>query len=897
MSASLLVTKFYFPAVRSGLVPRKRLVERLNLGLQGPLTLIAAPAGYGKTTLMAEWRSYQGDKIPVAWLSLDSSDNQFHTFLTYLTAALDSLEQDLTANTRLLLQSEQPLPSTSLLTELINDLDHYEIDFVLALDDCHVITNPEVSNALDFLVSNTPHHMHLVLLSRSDPELPLARLRALSQMVEIRAEHLRFTIEEAAYYLTQVMGLDLTRDQVAALETRSEGWIVGLHMAALSMQGRSKENIGDFVEEFTGSHRYIMDYLVSDVLTNQPEAIQDFLLKTSILERFNARLCQAITGQTNSQEILQALEGANLFLIPLDDERGWYRYHHLFADVLRNRLKVEMPGQAKNLHRQAAKSLEQNGLFFEAIEHALNIPDYDFVRDLCRRSYKYIMRTENRAAVIQVFTRLPRTYFQIEPWMSVLYAWIVWGEGKMEPAEEMLEYAHKAYQRLLSEGRLPAGDLEYEGLPAEILAFKALIHSQKNDPDRVIQLADQALACVPERAPVISAVALLAKQVAYRQKGEMDKAIAACLEALPLSRAADDIGTRVSVLHSLGVGLMIQGKLSQLIQAYQEGLQFAQSQNEIDHPRYDLIFFKLADVAYIHNELDQAEKWLNEGFKRSDGNTNLWPRFYGKVLQIQLMLAKGDHNSAQNLLTEMERSLDKVKGAYFEAELVANVMLIRMITGNLAGVRTWAQSCQNLIQEPLNYIQLEPALQLAYTWEALDELEHALHLAAQLEAISSESCCQHLQIYALVPQIKAWAKKGNQVKAQECLARALSLAQQEGYIRVFLDHGEILRQQLEIASNAPQTTAMEAYIRRLLRAFEPQIQPLSPTRQPLISPLSERELEVLALIAAGHSNKGIASELVIAIGTVKRHTVNIFNKLDVKNRTEAVAKARDLGLL
>jgi LuxR family maltose regulon positive regulatory protein len=277
-------------------VNRPRLVERLETGLRGPLTLIAAPAGYGKTTLMAEWRASGGDGMPAAWISLDAGDNDLITFLRYITAALDTLEDRLTASTSLLLQSEQPLPATSLLTALVNDVDRYPTEFVLALDDCHVITDAEIYAGLDFLIQNAPQKMHLVLLSRSDPALPLARLRERGQMVEIRAEHLRFTRDEAAQFLAQVMDLELTPEQVSALETRSEGWIVGLHMAALSMQGRSREGLADFVDEFTGSHRYIMDYLVGDVLVNQPEAIRVFLLKTSILERLSAWLCQAVTG-------------------------------------------------------------------------------------------------------------------------------------------------------------------------------------------------------------------------------------------------------------------------------------------------------------------------------------------------------------------------------------------------------------------------------------------------------------------------------------------------------------------------------------------------------------------------------------------------------------------------
>ncbi len=898
MPAQLIATKIYFPPARLNLVPRPRLIERLEAGLRGPLTLIAAPAGYGKTTLMSAWRASAGAQRPVAWLSLDAGDDALYTFLAYMAAALDTLQAGLTANARLLLQSDQPFPPSTILTTLINDLAAYPSDCVLVLDDYHVISDPEIHAALEFLVRNQPPQMHLVILSRFDPALPLARLRARGQMVELRAEHLRFSPEETGQFLIDRMGLDLTPAQAAALEARSEGWIAGLQLAALAMQGPGKESLASFIDDFTGSHRYIMDYLVGDVLVNQPAAQREFLLKTSILERLSAWLCDAVTDRQDSQAILDSIEQSNLFLIPLDDERGWYRYHHLFGDVLRNRLRAEMPDQVRDLHRRAAGCLAQNGLVFEAIDHAFALSDFDFVRDLFRQYFSTISLTENRAQVTRFFERFPRAYLQNEPWLCVGYAWITWGEGKMQVTEELLACAEKAYQHLASLGKLPLDDLEYAGLPAEMLAFQALIHTQKANPDRVIELAEQAMAAAPEGTPVIAAIALLGQQVAYRQKGQMDKAIESCARAIPLSRAVQDVGTRVSVLHSLGVGLMIQGKLSQLVWAYEEGLRFAETRGESENPRYDLIYFKLADIAYIRNDLEQMGQWLRKGFACSERNTSLWPRFYGKILQVQRMLAQGDRAGAQNLQDEVETLLKRVRGTYFETELVGYVMMIRVLNGNLEGVQAWAQSCQQLLASPLNFIQLETAIQLAYIWGALGEVDLAIRLAEQIEALAARTGSRHLQLHALLPQIVGWVQKGNPQKAQSCLLQALILGEPEGYFRVFVDRGKVMRDLLVAADRKQQFEFMAAYIHRLLESFDtrPDSAPPGAQSQALIAPLSERELEVLGLIAAGHSNKEIAQALVIAIGTVKRHTVNIFNKLDVKNRTEAVARARQLGL-
>jgi len=855
------------------------------------LTLVAAPAGYGKTTLLSEWRAQMRANHPVAWLSLDEGDNNLLRFLLYLTAAFDSVQPDLLLNTSLLYQSPQLPPIETICTTLLNEISSFDGDIVLVLDDYHVISNPEIQVVLTFLLDHQLPDLHLVILTRADPALPLARLRARGQLTEIRAADLRFTLEEATAFLNEMMGLKLTPQEVSTLEARTEGWIAGLQLAALSMQGRADTN--GFITAFSGSHQYIVDYLAEEVLTRQPESVRDFLLKTSILERLTGPLCEALTGVAGGQHTLEMLAASNLFLIPLDDERRWFRYHHLFADLLHSRLRSTAPEQLSQLHLRASAWFDQQKIPNESIEHALSAHAYEEARGLMSSHFPSWWQTENRGRILEWFKRFPDEFWRTEPWLCVVYAWMVWSQGKLSETEACLDCAQTALDALKASENFPTGDLKYEGLQAEILAFRAVITTQKNDPDQVIELADQALAAAPTGTPVISANALLAQQVAYRQKGQMNKAIESCFRALPLSRAADDVSTRVSVLHSLGVGLMIQGKLGQVIHAYKEGLRFAEAQGEIEEPGYDLIYFKLADVAYVRNELDQVEAMLREGFKRSQKNPSLWPHFYGKMLQIQLALARGDHRSAHRLQAEIEQLLEKIHGVYFEADLAAFVTMSKVLIGNLEGVRDWAQACQDCIQQPLDCTRLEPALQLAYVWEALDELDTAIQLAEQLETITSETGCQHLQLYAIIPQIKVWAKKGDLPKAQNCLSRALLLAQSEGYIRVFVDQGAILQEQLKIARKSPQNEASTAFIVHLLSAFGPETtQP-----DPMMDLLSQRELEVLGLIAAGHSNKEIGAKLFIAIGTVKRHTVNIFTKLDVKNRTEAVARARELGLI
>ncbi len=539
MPGSLLTSKLFLPPARPDRVARPRLLARLQLGLQGPLTLICAPPGYGKTTLVSEWRTGLGASVPVAWISLDEQDNDSGLFLRYLLTALDGVFPGRFSLLLQQLQSADSIPPEVILTSVINDLQGEKQDFVLALDDYHLIQQPLVHTALSFLLEHLPPCMHILILTRSDPPLALARFRARGQLCEIRAEQLRFTDEESGHYFRQLMGLNLSSAQIDALEKRTEGWIAGLHLAAISMQGC--KDVEEFIATFTGSHVYIMDYLVSEVLDCQPPAVRDFLLKTCILERLTAPLCNAVTGQMNGQEMLEYLAQANLFLIPLDDQRQWFRYHHLFADLLRSRQKQILGMETwLGMHQRAAAWFAEQHQSSEAIGHIYATGDFEQVAQLMRKSYPHWVQAENRSRVLAWFAGFPAEFLKRQPWLCVLYAWMLWRRGQVSQVKRCLDDAQAALNDPQIAPRLTAGDPEYENLPVEILAFRALIASQEDELDVAIDLAQHCLQMLEDKssneASILRGIALTVLRVAFGEKGDFIQAVEACKQALAEAR-------------------------------------------------------------------------------------------------------------------------------------------------------------------------------------------------------------------------------------------------------------------------------------------------------------------------------------------------------------------------
>lgn len=898
MSATLLVTKLYFPPVRPILVPRARLVKRLQTGLQGPLTLIAAPAGYGKTTLLGEWRASAGTPPPVAWLSLDAGDNDPVRFLLYLTAALDQVKANLTKNTCLLLQSPE-LPAVDVIgTTLLNELSAFEGDLVIALDDYHVIISPEIHAVLAFLIDHLLPNVHLVILTRADPPLPLARLRARGQLTEIRAADLRFTVQEAAAFLNEAMGLSsLSVQDVAALDARTEGWIAGLQLAALSMQGRDDHE--HFISAFSGSHQYIVDYLAEEVLNRQPGFVREFLLKTSVLERLTGTLCDALTGRADGQATLEMLAQANLFLIPLDDERCWFRYHHLFADLLRNRLRLNLPEQVVELHRRAAAWYHQKDLTGEAIPYALAAGDFQFVVDVISKNWLRLARQYRLNVVVQWIESLPEPILGNHPRLSAVHAYALWSLGLKDAAAEHLQRAQQVLEGKVAAGQMQTSDQEYLTLQTEIKAFWSLLASHAGDLDTAIGRARSALAIAPGTAPFACAVASTSLYVAQRNNLEMEQAIESCRQAIAYSRDADHRVMAADAYYNLGLMLMIQGRLRQAKDVILEGQRYIESLGETYLPPYGVLDVGLAEICCLQHELDQAQRYISRGVQLIESSGRLTGYLHSRIVEAKLLYSLRQISAARQIIDEACQTIQNTRVRQYDWDEAGYWMArIMAAQGDFTPAVEWAKGLQGTYTSHPRYTYSAGAIRLACILAAVGKPQEALQTLAGVKPVLEQAGCNGWLVDAYVLEAVCRAKLEQKPAALAALRQALALAEPEEYLQVFLDQGYSMAELLILAR---KQGARPEFIDRLLACFGPNRQEeralTAAARPRLVTPLSKREIELLGLIAAGCSNKEIAGKLVISIGTVKRHTVNIFNKLDAKNRTEAVAKARELRIL
>ncbi len=527
MPTPILVTKLYPPPLKDDLVQRQELIERLTEGLERKVSLISAPAGSGKSTLVGDWLAgLKGSEA--AWLSLDEDDSDPSRFLTYLIAALartQLLGNDFGKGALGMLQSPQPPPPQSVLTPILNELAEVSGKIVLVLDDFHLIESQEVQDTLSYVLEHLPPQLHLVISTRQDPLLPLGRLRAQDQLTELRAADLRFSNSEAADFLNRLMGLDLSPEEIAALETKTEGWIAGLQLAAISMQGR--KDIPGFIQSFSGEHRLVLDFLIEEVLGRQPEEVQDFLLQTSILNRLTGPLCDALTGQENGQETLEMLHSENLFIIPLDEQRHWYRYHHLFAELLHQRLHQRTPEEIQGLHIRASKWCSLHGSIREAIKHSLIAKDFDSANKLIRDLAIDIIQQGDHTSVVEWINDMPEGFVKERPYLCILHAWTLQLTGQLETAETRLMDAENALDNLKTVGG------EEETILGLINFRRAYASFMRGDHGMTISLGSQALDQLPESAALLRVQTVLFLGIAYRYQGQQQEAIASYKAIMP----------------------------------------------------------------------------------------------------------------------------------------------------------------------------------------------------------------------------------------------------------------------------------------------------------------------------------------------------------------------------
>jgi LuxR family maltose regulon positive regulatory protein len=901
MPFTLLETKLHIPALRPNAVPRPRLMTRLNEGLARPVTLLSAPPGFGKTTLLGMWLKQLPASTQTAWITLDGGDNDPARFLAYLCAALQ-LEPPRTLRTPRWADLE------NVLIPLINRLGESPAPIVVVLDDYHLIAAAEIHQILSFLIDHLPPPLHLVIASRADPPLPLPRLRARDQLVELRLDDLRFTLDEARAFLADVMSLEISAEEAAALAARTEGWITALQLAALSLRNQSDK--ARLIAAFSGSHAYIADYLTDEVLRQQPEALQSFLLQTSILDRLAGPLCDALTDRTDGQRTLEQLAESNLFLVPLDDERKWFRYHALFADLLRKRLIQTQPDRVADLHRRASVWHEQNGFIITAIDHALASRAFDRAAELTERAADVLWQQGEFASFLRLVEALPQDVVRARPRLCLYHAaLLVVSAHSLATAETLLH---------MVVDHDPAG--QWRG---EVAVLRGVLDTFKGDLAHSIQLTEQALAMLPDEN-WFRGLAVRNLSVLYLLKGELTKATELLEKNIAISLQAGDWVGAAATLRRLGSLCVLRGQLRRAREFYQGSVDVCADAQQRPWPVASRSLVHLAELAYEWNDLPAAERYQSQAAELTEKTAPSWA-LSGQVLLARLKQAQGDRAGAEQaiatarqLAVESDTELDDVVIAAYTARL-------ELAQGNLDAAMRWAQARRaragQATQRPVKddealtvselILEIEGAI-IARIYVAAQQPAEAHAILTPLLAAAEERGRTGSLIRLLTVQALACAAQGERASAAHALQRALALAEPEGYVRTFVDEGDDLRllmtdfrfwigaQDLD----AEQRIRLLAYTDQLLRVFTPAAHELpTPIRnrqspiENLVEPLSDREIEILGLIAAGLSNQDIADRLFLALPTIKWYTTQIYGKLGVANRTQAVAKARALDLL
>jgi LuxR family maltose regulon positive regulatory protein len=878
--APILATKLYIPASRRRVVLRPRLVERLDEGLAAgnKLALVSAPAGFGKTTLVGEWVA--GCGRPAAWLSLDAGDSDPSRFLTYLVAALQTVAPGIGEGLMTVLQSPQaPPPTKATLTALLNDIATIPNDVVIVLDDYHVLDARPVDDALAFLVEHLPPQVHIVMATREDPALPLARLRARGQLTELRAADLRFTPSEAAAFLNQVMGLALTGEQIAALDTRTEGWIAGLQLAAISLQGRS--DAASFIASFAGSHHFVLDYLVEEVLGRQPEPVQAFLLRTSILDRLCGPLCDAVLldVSASSQGTLEYLDRANLFLVPLDTERRWYRYHHLFAELLRERRQqtAVSSGAVDESHLRASEWYEANGLEIEAFEHAAAGHDVERAERLIEGGGMPLYFRGALVPALHWLESLPTTALDARPSLWVTYAQVLLSSGQNTGIEPKLQAAEQALRDAGTDNRT-------RDLLGRIASVRAFLVWGPHQVETIIAQSRRALEYLhPDNLPFRTAAALSLGH-AYVLLGDRSGARQALTEVTAISAASGN--TIYEILGSIGLGYIqeLDNQLDLAAETFQHAVDLAAG---LPIPFVCEAHLGLARVNYQWNDLDAAKEHGERSLQLARQIADTDRSVAWEVLLARLALARGDAAGAAAILAEADQSARGRGFALLMPEIAAEQVLTLLRGGDLAAAGRLAQAHDlPLSQARVHLAQGDPS-------RALAVLEPYRRQMAEMAWADQE-------LMALVLLAVAFNAHGERAKAVEMLDEALALSEPGGFIRIFVDEGAPMARLLY---QALSQGVHSGYVRHLLAAFPTSgREQTAPSRAvaaaiSLAEPLSSRELEVLDLIAAGLTNQQIAARLYVSLHTVKSHARNIYAKLGVSSRTQAVARGRVLGLL
>ncbi len=901
----LLETKLFVPKPTRGLVARPRLIERLDRGAESKLTLISAPAGFGKTTLLAEWlaASPTGGRS-VAWLSLDQADNEPLSFWTYLITALQTMVPGIGAGALSLLQERQPPPIETVLTTLLNDLNAVPNDIALVLDDDHVVDALDVQTGMAYLLEHLPSQIHLVIATRADPALPLGRMRGRGELTEIRATDLRFTPEEAAAYLDDVMGLSLAASDVAALEARTEGWIAALQLAALSMQGR--DDVARFIADFAGDDRYIVDFLIEEVLNRQPEPVRDFLLQTAILRRLNGALCDAVTGHDGGTAMLEALDRGNLFLVPLDDRRRWYRYHQLFADVLHVRLLDEQPDRVPDLHRRASEWYEHNGEPAEAIRHALAADDVSRAADLIEQAIPDLRSSRQEAVMLSWLQALPEDVIAARPVLSVHFAGALLVNARVDGVEAHLRNAERWLDPAADSHDRPSGpsapivvdEDEYRRLPRSIAVYRAALAMAAGDVNTTLAHARRALDLVEADDHIGRGSAAGFLGLVNWTSGDLEAASESWAAAIASLLRAGHVSDAIGCTIALGDIRTAQGRLGDAMAAYERGLDLVARPGEPVLRGAADMHVAMSEVNRERNDLAAATQHLQSSEVLGEPMGLAQYPYRWRVSMARVREAEGDLDTALELLDEAER---RYTSDYFPNVRPIPAMKARVwiAQGRLDRAMTWAREHGVSVEDDLSYLREFDHITLArlLARSGRDGADRSATEGAGLverlleAAEAGQRTRSVIELHVL--QALDRQRHGDVAAALVPLGRALALAEPEGYVRIFVDEGEPMVGLLE---SAARHGVAPGYVGRLL-ATVGQATNAAPGNQALVEPLSARELDVLRLLATELGGPDIARELVVSLHTVRSHTKNIYAKLGVNNRRAAVRRAQELDLL
>lgn len=916
MALPLLTTKLYIPPGRADIVSRPHLIRVLQEGLNRPgnFGLISSPAGFGKTTLLSEFANERVGKI--AWISLDEGDNDPSQFWMYLVAACQTVLPVIAESTAIIFHSPQPLPGEAIATTVINAIASVKSDLTLVLDDYHVIQNEEIHAAVVFLLEHVPENLHVIIATRINPPWPLARFRVRNHLVEVRAQDLRFTEAEAGEFLNGMLTVKLTPRDIAILEERTEGWAAGLQLAALSMRGR--QDITGFIHAFKGSHVYIAEYLVEEVLNRQPEEIQTFLLKTSVLKQLNAQLCQAVTGFANGDFMLAELYRENLFIVALDDQGDWFRYHHLFADLLKARLNRDMPkAEIAALHQRAAEWYEQHGLIPDAFEHALAAEDFARATRLLEPLALPMILQAYVRTVERWLQAIPEAWIAQSPRLNMALAWMNLLRGTSHQAVPYLTRLQEIFARV--------SDIEpFKSIQGEWLAIQAEWLIAQGKPEESREMANRALR-------ILSAVDMNVRNMIYVTLAKAfqltyDYENAAEVFRM-IARDAQQLGNPIfEILGISGEGQMAlkQGLLRRTFELATGAIQKMELSG-YKTPFSATLFGELGEVYFHRHDLEKARIYQTRSMETSGKSGYSDPEIYHHIMSSKMLLMEGDLQGAGREMQSAASLAKEIPPAMIQANIVSQQVRIDLAMGHLPAAERILEAEGFIFGDNIHFPNLAPGFKFSFDTGLLYNSGLRLLLfKAKNQAdnrmmrdgidisgliLDGELACRHLPLVleTLLLRAQMFTALGQTRQGLDEVSRALDMARPEGFISCFVEEGKPVADLLKTLSKRdPLEHVYSGYIQEILACFPQPLFENSDVHQEarvtientaLVEPLSLRELEVLRLIAAGDSNQTISEKLFITVSAVKKHTTNIFGKLNVNSRTQAVAHARQLGLL